>query len=75
MPRKFVDKKQQRRDCGLWGVGGRSLLSQFLLLFGCPEMAAADDKRSDFYAVLGLKKECSAAELKNAYKKLALVSI
>ncbi|XP_027168197.1 dnaJ homolog subfamily B member 7 isoform X1 [Coffea eugenioides] len=35
-------------------------------------MAAADDKRSDFYAVLGLKKECSAAELKNAYKKLAL---
>lgn len=27
----------------------------------------------DLYAVLGLKKECSEAELKNAYKKLALV--
>ncbi|KAJ4754277.1 Chaperone protein DnaJ [Rhynchospora pubera] len=26
----------------------------------------------DLYAVLGLKKECSEAELKNAYKKLAL---
>jgi preprotein translocase subunit Sec63 len=27
----------------------------------------------DLYAVLGLNKECSEAELKNAYKKLALV--
>ncbi|GFZ11653.1 chaperone DnaJ-domain superfamily protein [Actinidia rufa] len=35
-------------------------------------MAAEEEKRSDFYGVLGLKKECSAAELRNAYKKLAL---
>ncbi|CAI9114476.1 OLC1v1015205C2 [Oldenlandia corymbosa var. corymbosa] len=27
---------------------------------------------ADFYAVLGLKKECSASEIKSAYKKLAL---
>lgn len=38
-------------------------------------MAADEDKRSDFYAVLGLKKECSAAELKIAYRRLALVRI
>eukprot|EP00268_Persea_americana_P023771 TRINITY_DN23286_c0_g1_i7.p1 TRINITY_DN23286_c0_g1~~TRINITY_DN23286_c0_g1_i7.p1 ORF type:complete len:101 (+),score=16.56 TRINITY_DN23286_c0_g1_i7:230-532(+) len=36
-------------------------------------MASGDDKSTDFYAVLGLKKECSATELRNAYKKLALV--
>eukprot|EP00268_Persea_americana_P023766 TRINITY_DN23286_c0_g1_i1.p1 TRINITY_DN23286_c0_g1~~TRINITY_DN23286_c0_g1_i1.p1 ORF type:complete len:184 (+),score=32.07 TRINITY_DN23286_c0_g1_i1:230-781(+) len=35
-------------------------------------MASGDDKSTDFYAVLGLKKECSATELRNAYKKLAL---
>ncbi|KAL3528552.1 hypothetical protein ACH5RR_007874 [Cinchona calisaya] len=35
-------------------------------------MAAEDCKTNDFYAVLGLKKECSAAELKIAYRKLAL---
>lgn len=31
------------------------------------------DKSDDFYAVLGLNKECTAAELRNAYKKLALI--
>ncbi|KAH7866179.1 hypothetical protein Vadar_016766 [Vaccinium darrowii] len=35
-------------------------------------MAAGEERSDDFYAVLGLKKECSAAELRNAYKKLAL---
>ncbi|XP_022885583.1 dnaJ homolog subfamily B member 6-like isoform X2 [Olea europaea var. sylvestris] len=35
-------------------------------------MAAEDDKSNDFYAILGLKKECTAVELKIAYKKLAL---
>ncbi|XP_022844421.1 dnaJ homolog subfamily B member 3 isoform X1 [Olea europaea var. sylvestris] len=35
-------------------------------------MAAEDDKNSHFYAILGLKKECTAAELRIAYKKLAL---
>ncbi|XXG53422.1 hypothetical protein AAC387_Pa03g1512 [Persea americana] len=35
-------------------------------------MAAGEEKNSDFYAVLGLKKECSQEELRNAYKKLAL---
>lgn len=35
-------------------------------------MAAEDDKSNDFYAILGLKKECAAVELKIAYKKLAL---
>ncbi|KAJ4953606.1 hypothetical protein NE237_030438 [Protea cynaroides] len=35
-------------------------------------MAAGEEKSPDFYAVLGLKKECTASELRNAYKKLAL---
>ncbi|XP_062087891.1 uncharacterized protein LOC133794589 isoform X2 [Humulus lupulus] len=35
-------------------------------------MANGDEKSSDFYAVLGLKKECSTMELRNAYKKLAM---
>ncbi|XP_057460200.1 uncharacterized protein LOC130750637 isoform X2 [Actinidia eriantha] len=35
-------------------------------------MSAGEGKGDDFYAVLGLKKECSASELRNAYKKLAL---
>ncbi|XP_043704631.1 dnaJ homolog subfamily B member 6-like [Telopea speciosissima] len=35
-------------------------------------MADGEEKSSDFYAVLGLKKECTATELKKAYKKLAL---
>ncbi|KAI0494580.1 hypothetical protein KFK09_024721 [Dendrobium nobile] len=35
-------------------------------------MAAAGEKNGDFYSVLGLNKECSDAELRNAYKKLAL---
>ncbi|XP_042480399.1 dnaJ homolog subfamily B member 6-like isoform X2 [Macadamia integrifolia] len=35
-------------------------------------MADGDEKSTDFYAVLGLKKECTASELRNAYKKLAL---
>ncbi|KAL3343941.1 hypothetical protein AABB24_027461 [Solanum stoloniferum] len=30
------------------------------------------DKSNDYYAVLGLKKECAETELRNAYKKLAL---
>lgn len=36
-------------------------------------MAGRKEKNDDLYAVLGLKKECTEAELKNAYKKLALV--
>ncbi|XP_057797078.1 uncharacterized protein LOC131013089 isoform X2 [Salvia miltiorrhiza] len=35
-------------------------------------MAAEEEKNSDFYAVMGLKKECTPAELRNAYKKLAM---
>ncbi|CAL9039288.1 uncharacterized protein LOC135619781 [Musa acuminata AAA Group] len=35
-------------------------------------MAGDMDASGDFYSVLGLKKECSEAELRNAYKKLAL---
>ncbi|XP_057770738.1 uncharacterized protein LOC130990520 isoform X2 [Salvia miltiorrhiza] len=35
-------------------------------------MAGGEDKSSDFYAVLELKKECTSAELRHAYKKLAL---
>ncbi|KZV43473.1 dnaJsubfamily B member 6-A [Dorcoceras hygrometricum] len=35
-------------------------------------MADGMDKSNDFYAVLGLKKDCTTAELRNAYKKLAL---
>ncbi|KAL1559186.1 chaperone protein dnaJ 6-like [Salvia divinorum] len=35
-------------------------------------MAAGEEKNCDFYAVMGLEKECTPAELRNAYKKLAL---
>ncbi|KAG6474553.1 hypothetical protein ZIOFF_068491 [Zingiber officinale] len=35
-------------------------------------MAGKEDKTGDFYEVLGLRKECSEAELKGAYKKLAM---
>ncbi|KAH6781248.1 hypothetical protein C2S51_006541 [Perilla frutescens var. frutescens] len=35
-------------------------------------MAAEEEKSIDFYAVMGLKKECTPAELRNAYKKLAM---
>jgi preprotein translocase subunit Sec63 len=40
----------------------------------CGDTAAVRDTGSDLYAVLGLKKECSDAELKVAYRKLAMVS-
>jgi hypothetical protein len=40
----------------------------------CGDTAAVRDAGSDLYAVLGLKKECSDAELKVAYRKLAMVS-
>lgn len=30
-------------------------------------------KSNDFYGILGLKKECSEAEIKYAYRKLAMV--
>ncbi|MQL05696.1 J domain-containing protein, partial [Escherichia coli] len=36
-------------------------------------MASEGDKgNNDFYAVLGLNKECTEAEVRNSYKKLAL---
>ncbi|CAH9098845.1 unnamed protein product [Cuscuta epithymum] len=35
-------------------------------------MAGEEGKRDDLYGVLGLNKECSASELRSAYKKLAL---
>ncbi|CAI8607840.1 unnamed protein product [Vicia faba] len=35
-------------------------------------MANEGNKSSDFYAVLGLNKECTDSELRNAYKKLAM---
>lgn len=38
-------------------------------------MAAEEDKSGDFYSVLGLRKECSETELRNAYKKLAMVRL
>lgn len=38
------------------------------------DAVASGDGGSNLYAVLGLKKECSDAELKVAYRKLAMVS-
>ncbi|XP_017646826.1 uncharacterized protein LOC108487102 isoform X2 [Gossypium arboreum] len=35
-------------------------------------MASGGKKNNDFYAVLGLNKECTPTELRTAYKKLAL---
>ncbi|RRT71595.1 hypothetical protein B296_00035397, partial [Ensete ventricosum] len=39
---------------------------------GFAAMEVDEEKNGDFYVVLGLKKECSMAELRNAYKKLAM---
>lgn len=36
-------------------------------------MANEGNKSNDFYTILGLNKECTELELKNAYKKLAKV--
>ncbi|XVE88577.1 hypothetical protein DITRI_Ditri19aG0080500 [Diplodiscus trichospermus] len=35
-------------------------------------MANREEKNNDFYAVLGLNKECTPTELRTAYKKLAM---
>ncbi|XWS20020.1 hypothetical protein CRYUN_Cryun31cG0065800 [Craigia yunnanensis] len=35
-------------------------------------MANRGEKNNDFYAILGLNKECTPTELKTAYKKLAM---
>ncbi|KAG6390772.1 hypothetical protein SASPL_148517 [Salvia splendens] len=35
-------------------------------------MAAEKEKNSDFSGVMGLKKECTPADLRNAYKKHAM---
>ncbi|KAK4267159.1 hypothetical protein QN277_023980 [Acacia crassicarpa] len=35
-------------------------------------MANGEDKGNDFYAIMGLDKECTESELRNAYKKLAM---
>eukprot|EP00262_Sarcandra_glabra_P020053 TRINITY_DN7875_c0_g1_i1.p1 TRINITY_DN7875_c0_g1~~TRINITY_DN7875_c0_g1_i1.p1 ORF type:complete len:191 (+),score=21.58 TRINITY_DN7875_c0_g1_i1:295-867(+) len=35
-------------------------------------MATGEKQTGDFYDVLGVKRECSASDLKHAYKKLAL---
>jgi len=51
--------------CGKFGL---------LLVVGIT-MANEGNKSSDFYTILGLKKECTELELKNAYKKLAKVGI
>ena len=37
-------------------------------------MANDEEKNNDFYKVLGLKKECTAVELKNAYKECTTVA-
>ncbi|KAJ4958344.1 hypothetical protein NE237_025455 [Protea cynaroides] len=47
------------------------LCTFFFFRFGTA-MADGEEESTDFYAVLGLKKECSSSELRNAYKKLAL---
>lgn len=56
------------------------LLCLFVCWFGLvlvfERMANGEEKSNDdLYAVLGLEKECTASELRNAYKKLALVRI
>jgi preprotein translocase subunit Sec63 len=40
----------------------------------CRDAAGEGGGGGDLYAVLGLKKECSDADLKLAYRKLAMVS-
>ena len=47
--------------------------SLFASVFEEKRMADKNEQNDDLYGVLGLKKECTKAELKNAYKKLAMV--
>ena len=52
------------------------VLVWFGLVLVFERMANGEEKSNDdLYAVLGLEKECTASELRNAYKKLALVRI
>lgn len=74
--------RQEKLCLGL--VAGVVLFWVLLCLFVCwfglvlvfERMANGEEKSNDdLYAVLGLEKECTASELRNAYKKLALVRI
>lgn len=38
-------------------------------------MATGEEKGNDLYAVMELNKECTDSELRNAYKRLAMVRI
>uniref|UniRef100_A0A7N0UAL7 J domain-containing protein n=1 Tax=Kalanchoe fedtschenkoi TaxID=63787 RepID=A0A7N0UAL7_KALFE len=46
--------------------------SLIIFIYAQLKMAAGDAKDADFYGVLGLEKECTAQELRKAYKRLAL---
>ncbi|XAR67557.1 hypothetical protein NMG60_11002351, partial [Bertholletia excelsa] len=67
-----VDKLLKLSSSAGGTFGSASLLLVRLALSVFSAMAGGENKSEDFYAVLGLKKECSAEELRNAYKKLAL---
>ena len=82
---QFVDKKEAGLDW-LWFavlpclvvVGGFCISEPFkvwALIGELEQMANGEEKGRDFYAVLGLDKECTDSELRNAYKKLAMVRI
>lgn len=51
------------------------LILRLGLLVWFRRMANGEEKNNDFYAVLGLNKECTPTELRTAYKKLALVRV
>ena len=68
------------RICWKKGVLGQEKDRIFIIFFvewlwSFEAMAGEEDKSCDYYAVLELKKECTSAELRHAYKKLALVRI
>lgn len=63
-------RRQDRAVALYWPGCSVSCWGEVLL----KKMAGGEQISRDFYAVLGLQKECTASELKDAYKKLALVS-
>lgn len=63
-------KKKKISSCNCW-LGWKKLQLREKIEY--LKMAGENKTRNDYYEALGVKKECSLLELKNAYKKLALV--
>ena len=71
-----ICRLEKGRSFGFWVLFG--FYNCFWISLGgsrSAKMANSGENNDDFYAVLGLNKECTPTELKNAYKKLAMVRV